>query len=124
MRTITRNHSAGLDLFRYDGQPAQLGSVSSMEAKILVTILLMILCKTHDLSSLKVPPKMLSLILIFFSMIKGVGVSGEQSCIVNGEEHGHVIHSLGVSLSVVLIDYTPQKSLLSLKEIPETGSLC
>lgn len=43
---------------------------------------------------------------------------------MNGEEHGRIIHSLGVSLSVMFIDYTPQKPLLNLKEIPETGSLC
>lgn len=57
-------------------------------------------------------------------MIKGVGVSGKQSCVGNNEEHRHIIHSPGDSLSVMLTDYATQKSILILKEIPETGSLC
>lgn len=57
-------------------------------------------------------------------MIKGVGVSGKQSRTENSEEHGPIIYSLTVSLSVRFTDNIPQKSILNLKEILETSSFC
>jgi len=82
---------------------------------------------THDVSPLKDLEKYPVINSDFFYccsyMIKGVGVSGEQSCVVNSEEHGQIIHSLALSLSVMLADYTPQKSIYNLKEIPAASSV-